>query len=342
MITAGLAAAGMSARVFHVPLLALHPNYQLKGLVVRTPRALPPAWDGLHLYHHFDDLLADPEIELVVVNSPHHLHYEQTKAALTAGKHCLVEKPVCLHYAEVVDLITLANARGLSLTAFQNRRFDADFAAAQTAMAKLGNVVEAQLRFDRWRPIVDTSTWKEQQGEDAGVFWNLMPHLADQALQLFGVPGTVFALERVARQGGVAPDFVEVRLGYTGAEVNLHVSYLAHPDYAPRIAIIGQQGCFYSNGSDRQEELLVAGWYGKLLAETKQKPGFEAVIINQQGVIEKVILAQPAYTSIYDGIYNAITHTGPAIVSQAEMLDLARLLALCRESVVTSNVMAWR
>ena len=80
----------------------------------------------------------------------------------------------------------------------------------------------------------------------------------------------------------------------------------------------------------------------KLLAETKQKPGFEAVMINQQGVIDKVSLAQPAYTSIYDGIYNAITHTGPAIVSQAEMLDLARLLALCRESVVTSNVMAWR
>ena len=53
-------------------------------------------WDeieGIHYTENVDDILNDPEIDMVVICTTHHLHYEYAKKVLNAHKHCLVEKP---------------------------------------------------------------------------------------------------------------------------------------------------------------------------------------------------------------------------------------------------------
>src|ERR1700761_4303749 len=92
-IVSGILSYGMSGRVFHAPFLATSPNFQLKAIVERHEKKAAKRYPDIISYNSVEELLADDEIELVVVNTPNYLHYEQTKQALKAGKHVLLEKP---------------------------------------------------------------------------------------------------------------------------------------------------------------------------------------------------------------------------------------------------------
>ncbi len=73
----------------------------------------------------YRELLANPDIEAIFVSStPEDTHYTFTKAALEAGKHVLVEKPLCQTLAEADELIELANSRGLKLSVGYSQRFN--------------------------------------------------------------------------------------------------------------------------------------------------------------------------------------------------------------------------
>ena len=70
-------------------------------------------------------LFARDDIDVVVIATPNHLHAQQASAALQAGKHVVVDKPLTLHRRGADALIELAQSQRRMLTAFQNRRWDA-------------------------------------------------------------------------------------------------------------------------------------------------------------------------------------------------------------------------
>lgn len=80
-----------------------------------TGRAMADQFGIQKVHTSFEEMLADPEIEMVYVASPNAIHYQQTKAALLAGKHVLCEKPFAPTVAEAEELIALAKEKGLLL-----------------------------------------------------------------------------------------------------------------------------------------------------------------------------------------------------------------------------------
>ena len=72
-------------------------------------------------------ILEDPGIELVVINTPDHLHFEMCSQAIEAGKHVVIEKPFTLKAADADILIDLASQNRIILSVFHNRRWDGDF-----------------------------------------------------------------------------------------------------------------------------------------------------------------------------------------------------------------------
>ena len=78
---------------------------------------------GATAFSRYPELLADPRVNIVDVCLPHNLHYPVVRAALQAGKHVLVEKPLALTSKECLDLIELADSRGLWLSVAENTRF---------------------------------------------------------------------------------------------------------------------------------------------------------------------------------------------------------------------------
>jgi predicted dehydrogenase len=122
----------------------------------------------------FETVLADPDIALVVLATPDALHAPQATAALNAGKAVVVDKPFATSLADAEALVALARDKGLLLSVFQNRRWDADFLALQGEIAsgRLGDIVTVESRYDRHRPLV-RDRWRENDGD--GVWFDLGP-----------------------------------------------------------------------------------------------------------------------------------------------------------------------
>ena len=140
------------------------------------------------------------------------------------------------------SLAATAADTGRLLSVYQNRRWDSDFQGVRREVqaGTIGDVVEFRSEISRWRPQV-RDRWRERPGAGAGLWYDLGPHLVDQALVLFGVPETVQAALRIQRPGGQTDDWFQVRLDYPTRQVLVSSSMLA-ADVAPRFVVRGTTG----------------------------------------------------------------------------------------------------
>src|SRR5512132_696213 len=236
VIGVGLIGYGLGGAAFHAPL----------GQVERDH-------PGARVLSSAAELLEDPAVELVVVAAPNAVHHQLAAAALRAGRHVVVDKPFTLTTADADELIGLAEATDRRLSVFHNRRWDGDFLTVRRCLEAglLGNVSSFTSRYDRFRPVPKGS-WKEQDVPGSGILYDLGPHLIDQALQLFGRPGTVWADVGVQRPGVAAVDYLHLVLGYGRLRVLLHAGMEVR-DPGPRFEVHGDRGSLLIRGLDRQE-----------------------------------------------------------------------------------------
>ena len=82
---------------------------------------------GFFTYDSYEAMLADPDIDVILVATPNHLHKPESIAAMRAGKHVLCEKPVMMNSAELVEVMEVAKETGKIFYPRQNRRWDKDF-----------------------------------------------------------------------------------------------------------------------------------------------------------------------------------------------------------------------
>lgn len=110
-IKTALCSFGMSGWVFHAPFINLHPGFELYAVLERNKNIAAEKYPAIKTYHSLEELLADKEIALVIVNTPNATHYEYTKLALEACKHVIVEKPFTITVTEGMELIELAKSK---------------------------------------------------------------------------------------------------------------------------------------------------------------------------------------------------------------------------------------
>jgi predicted dehydrogenase len=105
------------------------------------------------------------------------------------GKHVVVEKPLAPALDEARALVSHARRAGRVLAVFHSRRWDGDFLAAKDLLARsaLGEVSHFESHFDRYRPLV-RDRWRERAGPGSGLWYDLGPHLVDQALSFSVCP----------------------------------------------------------------------------------------------------------------------------------------------------------
>lgn len=262
-IRTGLIGYGLAGRVFHAPLIRAAAGLTLTAIGtsrVEEVAALDPA---IRAIADPQALLADPDIDLVVIASPTGTHADLARAALLAGKHVVVDKPFTLTLQEARDLAALAQAQDRHLLVFHNRRWDSCFLTVRAAIqaGEIGRVTQFASHFDRFRPEV-RDRWRENGGPGSGVLYDLAPHLIDQALMLFGRPDAVAADIAILREGGSADDYAVLTLRYPQMRVTLSASMNA-PDGAhggaPRFTVHGTQGTLVKRLLDPQEAQLAAG-----------------------------------------------------------------------------------
>ncbi len=335
-IQTALASYGMSGQVFHGPLLKVNAGFSVGKILERRCENSKKLFPDSQRVRSYQDILDDPEIELVVVNTPDDLHYEMTKAALEAGKHVVVEKPFTQKSEAALELIQLARQQKKLLTVFQNRRWDGDFRTVQKVIgaAKLGRLVEYESHFDRYRNYIAPNTWKEEGDEYSGVLYNLGSHMVDQAFVLFGKPKAVTAHLKVVRSGGHVSDYYDIRLDYGSFAALLKCSYLVK-DPGPRYIVHGEWGTFQKYGIDPQEEMLKAGHLPNEDAWGTEPPEeWGTMLYEEKGEdVEELVETVPGdYSIFYNNLYRAVRYGEELLVKPEEACEVIRILEACLQS----------
>ncbi|MCM5557045.1 Gfo/Idh/MocA family oxidoreductase [Pleomorphomonas sp. JP5] len=242
ILNVALAAWGMSGREFHAPLIAAEPRLSLAAILRRSgPDGSEPG--GVRCVADFQAILDDPAIDLVVVNTPNETHYPMASAALAAGKHVVLEKPITVTMDDARALAAEAKAAGRLLAVFHNRRLDGDFLTLKRHLdaGDLGDLVELEWHYDRYRAAITHKRWKEDDLPGAGTWFDLGIHLVDGMLTLFGAPDTVAADMDSLRRPNAATDFFDVRFRYPGHRVLLRASTFVR-EQGPVIVAHGKKG----------------------------------------------------------------------------------------------------
>ncbi|MFV0591021.1 MAG: Gfo/Idh/MocA family oxidoreductase [Draconibacterium sp.] len=335
-IKTALASFGMSGQVFHGPLLKVNPGFEVISILERTKEISVKLFPGAKIARTYTEILDNPDVELVVVNTPDALHYSMAKQALEAGKHVVLEKPMTLKSEDAEELISLAKKKDRMLTVFQNRRWDADFRTVQQVMkeAKFGRLVEFESHFDRYRTFIAPDTWKEEGNEYVGVLYNLGSHMVDQAVVLFGMPNAVTAHLKIVRKGGVVFDYYDIRLEYKGFAALLKCSYLVKVP-GPRYTIQGELGTFYKSGIDPQEDLLKAGHLPTGEEWGSEPPEEWGTLVYEddgEEVEELIESISGNYRLFYENVYDVLRNKADLKVKPEQVADVIRILEACLQS----------
>jgi predicted dehydrogenase len=258
-VRVGLIGYGYAGKTFHAPLIQSVTGMELTLIGSSKRDTVLADLPGITVCSGMEEVATHPNIDLLVIASPNESHYPLAAAALHAGKHVVVDKPFTVKLADARSLVQLAEERGKLLSVFHNRRWDSEVLAAKAIVESgvLGEISHFETHIDRFRPQV-RPRWREQAGPGAGLWFDLGPHLIDQAVQLFGLPQTINASFAVQRKGCETDDWAHVQLNYKSLRVILHVSLLVSGGM-PRSALHGTLGSWAKLGADVQEKQLVAG-----------------------------------------------------------------------------------
>lgn len=308
-INVGLIGYGVGGAVFHAPLIRSVPALRLLA-VVSSRREEIERLPGVRAVHSVEALLADPAVELVAVASPTAAHYEAARLALLAGKHVIVDKPVCVTPSEADSLILLAERQRRILSVFQNRRWDGDFLTVKQCVENrwIGDIYYYEAHFDRFRPQ-PRAVWREQSGAGSGILYDLGSHLIDQAIQLFGMPRSVTADAFAQREGAEAVDYFHLVLEYGRLRAVLHGSMLvAKP--GPRFTVHGDAGSFLKYGLDPQEQALRDGKMPGGAEWGLDDPACYGQLTPAGGATRSVPTIAGCYQRYYEQIAGAIANGG--------------------------------
>ena len=210
-------------------------------------------WPGVRLHDSLAALLADPP-DLVVVASPTQLHEEHAAALVAAGVPTVLDTPIARTADAAAGVVRSAEAAGVPLTVFHNRRWDPEQLTLRAALPRLGRVHRFERRWERWRPVPQ-QRWKENDVAGGGLLLDLGPHLVDSAVQLFGPVTSVYAELRALTTPTEDDVFLSLRHAAPavadagpGARSDGVVSHLWAGSLAgapgPRTRVLGEHGAY--------------------------------------------------------------------------------------------------
>lgn len=329
-VATGLLSYGMSGRLFHAPFLHAHPGFTFSAVTERSQKKVNALYPDVRSYASTDELFNDPELELIIINTPNYSHFEYAKKALEAGKHVLIEKPFATSVAQAKELFALGEKQNRYVMAYQNRRWDSDFLSVKEIVdgKKLGELVEVHLRFDRYKPLIENKAHKEDPIPGAGLAYNLAPHVLDQAICLFGRPLRFSRTIAAHRTNTKVDDYAFFHLQYgNGLQVYVHVSLLcAKP--LPAYVLHGKNGSFIRDRTDIQEKQLDKGMpvqdpmYGN---DTSQG---ELILGDANGQLTSQSIPAPKgdYYLLFEALFQQIRQQRPYPITKDDILCQLEIL----------------
>lgn len=323
-IRVGLIGFGFAGRTFHAPLIGAVSGLEIVAVASSDAARVYAVLPNAAVTASAETLAVDCGVDLVVIASPNATHAPLTLRALAAGKHVVVDKPFAVTLGEARAMVAAADTHGRLLAVFHNRRWDSDFlsVAAVVAAGKVGRIAHLESHFDRFRSQV-RDRWRERAEPGAGIWYDLGPHLVDQALCLMGMPDGI-TLDRAAqREGAQADDWAHAVLHFGNARAVLHSSMLVAGG-GKRFTVHGDAGSLVKANPDQQEAQLIAGM-------TPGAPGWGEdsdpfLLFDAEGRPSQLSALAGDQSRFYAGVRDAIRDGAPNPVPPIEALAVMAVI----------------
>lgn len=256
------------------------PGLELVAVCDRAQPRLDAAREEFDARGHLEpgDLLADPEVELVVVGTPPVTHADVVLQALAAGKHVVCEKPFALRTDEVDRMLEAAAAAGRVITVYQSRRWDPDFVALRGAVQSgaIGDVFYYESFIGGFgHPC---SYWHSHEPVSGGTIYDWGSHYFDWLLQL--LPGRTAAVTATAHKrvwhDVTNSDQVRVDVRFEDGREGQFMQSDVAAALKPKWYLLGTAGAI--TGDWRFETVKERAWTGDLVEERLNPPEAPAVV----------------------------------------------------------------
>jgi predicted dehydrogenase len=338
-LNVGLVGFGFGGKVFHAPVIRAVEGLRLAAIVQRHGPP-DPKYPDVEFVRSVDELLTK-QIDLVVVTTPNASHHPIAKQCLLAGHHVVVDKPFTVTMDEAEELVRIADEQRRIVTVYQDRRYTGDFATLRQVIVEglLGDVVTYEAHFDRFRPELRPGSWREQKVPGGGVWYDLGPHLFDQALLLFGFPDAIGADIRIERRNAVVDDAFDVTLYYPRRRALLRSSLMVQP-IGPTWSVHGSKGSFVKYGMDPQEAALREGRTPAEPEWDSEPPELYGQLVRPD-VTRRVPTMRSSFARYYENVRDAILGMGQLAVTPEWSLDVMRGLMIALESSRSGCVLPW-
>jgi len=294
-----------------------------------TPARLEMARSrGLRVVGNIEELLADREVDAILVATPTAMHFEHAMAALKMGKHAMVEKPFALDRSQARQLVEEALKRKRVLSVFHNRRWDVDYLTVKQAIDSgvFGKVINVESRLGQFASCVGPAAkeyrpgWRNEAAFGGGALFDWGSHFVDQLVYLMAGAHVVrvFAQLRGNVWSSDCDDFARVCIDFDNGAVGMVEINTTTTKPGPRWHIDGVAG---SASSPNSLEFDVAKWAELNFAGVNGK--------NTRLPLAPVGLGE---TQIWEAFAAAIRGQGEPAVTAESVLPTMAVLDAARES----------
>jgi len=257
MIELGLVGLGKMG-ISHFAIANAHPQAKVSvcdatGYVLDVVKK----YTGVETYAEFDELLARPNLDAVIIATPSRFHGPMVRAALEKGIHVFCEKPFCLDWRESEELADLAESKGLVNQVGYHYRFVGAFREMKRVVdsGAIGQVTHVLA--EAYGPVVlkpKGSTWRTKSAEGGGCLYDYAAHPINLLNWCFGVPETISGTILNPIFSADTDDEVYSTFTYPAGGPSAHVSVNwsdeSQRKMSTKITLMGTKGRIYA---DRQE-----------------------------------------------------------------------------------------
>lgn len=294
-------------------------------------------------YESADALLADKNVDIVLVATPNNFHCDYTVRAANAGKHVISEKPIALSSAEAKMMYDAAKKNGVLFEVHQNRRWDRDYVTVKKLFEQntLGKVYRFESRVMGSNGI--PGEWRRKAASGGGMMYDWGVHMIDQALYMVKEKITYIYCRMSYILGEDCDDGFELNIGFESGLVYRIIigtnSFIPLPRWqvygtAGTASIKGwnsSEGCDITLMKERVEELkgIEAGnGFTKTMSPRTEK------------TIDKynIPLDEPDFVGFYQKFIEAAKGNEEPFVKEAEVMRVMKVMELAFESAKRNEV----
>ncbi len=300
---------------------------------------------GYHVYNNYDEILADPQVTVVLIATPNHLHKEEAIAAMRAGKHVLCEKPVMMNSAELEEIMAVAKETGKVFYPRQNRRWDEDFRIVKKIYDEqlVGRVFNIECRVQGSRGI--PGDWRGQKQYGGGMMLDWGVHLLDRLL--FMVPEKIThvfcSLTNITNDE--VDDGFKMHLTFESGLTAVMEVGTCHFANLPLWYVAGTDGTAVIDNWECEGKLVrLNSWEDKDATPILAGAGLTKTMAPRgDGSVQTLPLPTVDFDNneLYVNLVDAVQGTGEQIVTPEQALRVLRLMEAAIRSSETHSVVAF-